>query len=293
MTNPVVSIIVPTMNSEKRLRRCLDSVLNQSYPEIELIVIDGRSSDGTVDILKSYGDKLAYWESSPDTGVFQASNKGIKRASGDWIYCLGSDDYLWSPDVLEKLAPHLVRAYPAHTFIQAKVALMGTDDHFVRLMGEEPWAEMKQRPHTTWLFYSQGVFHHRDAYEQRGCFDETFKYTGDYDVNIREALKNGVVNIDLVTAAFSRGGLSTNPGTYFKKREELRRAWAKNNLPTVKEYSGGSYLMYGVYHLTRPFVGTNRAIDFAHNALEFARLIHLDRVFGSKARLFRQKKGTA
>jgi glycosyltransferase involved in cell wall biosynthesis len=108
------------------LARCLDSALSQNYPEVELIVIDGQSSDGTVEIIKSYEGKLAYWELSLDTGVFEASNKGIKQARGDWIYCLGFDDYLWSADTLAQLAPHLERAHPDHTIVQAKVALVDT-----------------------------------------------------------------------------------------------------------------------------------------------------------------------
>jgi glycosyltransferase involved in cell wall biosynthesis len=135
----------------------LDSIVAQGYPATELIVIDGQSSEKTVEIIKSYKDKIAYWESLPDTGVFQASNRGIRRATGDWICCFGSDDYLWTPDVLEKLAPHLVRAYPDHTFIQARVVLVDTNSEIVKQLGVEPWSEMKQpAPHNLAILFSRG-----------------------------------------------------------------------------------------------------------------------------------------
>jgi glycosyltransferase involved in cell wall biosynthesis len=287
---PVISVIVPTYNAADTLVRCLDSVLVQDYPSIELIVIDGRSGDGTIEIIESYADRLTYWESSLDTGVFHATNKGIERATGDWIYCLGSDDYLWRADIFTQTAPHLVRAYPDHTIVQAKVALLDTNSKFVKVLGELTWEEMRQRPHTTWLFYSQGVFVRRQAFEERGYFDENFKFCGDYDINIREALHGGVANVDLVVAGFGRGGLSTNPGVFFKKRVEHRRIWAKNGLSKVKEYGGGSYLMFAVYHVVRPFLGVSRAIDVAHGAIELARKVRLDRVFGSQSMINSPRK---
>ena len=104
---PIITIIVAVLNSKESLERCIESVNNQTYPHRELIIIDGGSTDGTVEILKNNDDKIAYWESKPDRGIYHAFNKAIKYAQGEWIYFLGSDDYLWTSDVLEKVAQNI------------------------------------------------------------------------------------------------------------------------------------------------------------------------------------------
>ncbi|MFX0124907.1 MAG: glycosyltransferase family 2 protein [Candidatus Hodarchaeota archaeon] len=91
---PLVSIITAVRNDEEHLERSIQSVINQSYDNIEYIIIDGASTDGTVDIIKKYEDFIDYWVSEPDRGVYDAMNKGVRCASGDWLYFLGCDDIL-------------------------------------------------------------------------------------------------------------------------------------------------------------------------------------------------------
>jgi len=76
-SNPLITIIIAVLNSKESLERCIESVSNQTYPNRELIIIDGGSTDGTVEILKNNNDKIAYWESSPDRGIYHAFNKAI------------------------------------------------------------------------------------------------------------------------------------------------------------------------------------------------------------------------
>lgn len=97
---PKISIITVSYNSAKTIEQTILSVINQSYKNIEYIIIDGGSTDGTVDIIKKYADKIAYWVSESDEGIYHAMNKGIDIASGDYIYFLGSDDWLASDFVL-------------------------------------------------------------------------------------------------------------------------------------------------------------------------------------------------
>ncbi len=91
---PLVSIIIPVLNGATTLRQCLNSIKEQDYPKLELIVIDGGSTDATVDILRENNDQITQWNSEPDDGVYDAMNKGIKVTSGDWVYFLGADDVL-------------------------------------------------------------------------------------------------------------------------------------------------------------------------------------------------------
>src|SRR2546429_924550 len=81
--NPCISVVVPVLNNHATLRRCIQSVLTQEYGNCELIVMDGGSTDGSLDILHEYASKLAYWESSPDRGIYHAFNKGVEKATGE------------------------------------------------------------------------------------------------------------------------------------------------------------------------------------------------------------------
>ena len=102
-----ISIITATYNSEKTLRDTLDSILAQTYPDIESIIVDGASKDGTIDIVREYEPRFGgrmHWISEPDKGIYDAMNKGIKMASGDVIGVLNSDDFYHDERVVEDIA---------------------------------------------------------------------------------------------------------------------------------------------------------------------------------------------
>lgn len=100
---PKVSVVTVCFNAVKEIEKTMISVLNQTYPNVEYIVIDGGSTDGTVDIIKKYAGKLAYWVSEPDGGIYYGMNKGIKVATGEWLEFLNSGDYFYSNTSLEDL----------------------------------------------------------------------------------------------------------------------------------------------------------------------------------------------
>jgi glycosyltransferase involved in cell wall biosynthesis len=91
---PVVSIIIVTYNAASTLQNCLDSIYSQSYSPIEIIVIDGRSTDDTTAILQANNQRIHYWRSEPDAGIYDAMNKALTYITGDWVYFLGADDEL-------------------------------------------------------------------------------------------------------------------------------------------------------------------------------------------------------
>jgi glycosyltransferase involved in cell wall biosynthesis len=93
-TTPAISIIIVTYNAAGTLQTCLDSIYNQKYPALKIIIIDGNSTDSTVDIIKANLNKIYYWKSEPDTGVYDAMNKAVKQLTGDWVYFIGADDEL-------------------------------------------------------------------------------------------------------------------------------------------------------------------------------------------------------
>lgn len=98
---PLVSIITVTFNAEKHLEQALDSILSQTYSNIELIVIDGGSTDQTLQIIRAREDKVDFWQSEPDGGIYDAMNKGLRLARGEWVAFKNADDWFF-PDAVEK-----------------------------------------------------------------------------------------------------------------------------------------------------------------------------------------------
>lgn len=101
MNNVKISVVTVCYNAVKELERTMLSVLNQTYDNVEYIVIDGGSTDGTVEIIKKYADRLAYWVSEPDKGIYDAMNKGIKVATGVWINFMNAGDLIYANNSLE------------------------------------------------------------------------------------------------------------------------------------------------------------------------------------------------
>ena len=121
MQYPKISIITVVRNGEKDLESAIRSVVNQSYPHIEYIILDGLSTDGTLDIIRKYEDKIALWKSEADRGIFDAMNKGLDLATGDWVYFLGCDDVLASPTIVEEAVAEFTEAnsiYYGNTYLK-------------------------------------------------------------------------------------------------------------------------------------------------------------------------------
>ncbi len=231
---PLITIIVAVYNGAKTLQRCVDSVSDQTYLNKELIIIDGGSKDGTIDILMANNDKITYWQSEPDSGIYNAWNKALGHANGDWIYFLGSDDYLWKSNVFEEIIPHMIRAESkGMRMVYGQVARVTEEDEICCVDGS-PWEY-------TWrgiiidgicTFEHQGMFHHRSFFELNGNFDESFKIAGDYELLIRAFKKGGdALFIDgLIVAGMQTGGVTTKSTKLVKEAARARR---KNRLRVI------------------------------------------------------------
>ena len=192
-----VSIITPCLNSEKTIRDTIESVLAQTYKNIEYIVIDGQSTDGTLDIIKEYdlafAGRLKYI-SEKDTGIYDAMNKGILHATGDVIGIINSDDW-YEIDAIEEIVKYF-------------------KDTDVEVVYGEEWIidEKRQREYHTNHSITPphpGMFVKREAYQKYGMYDLNYRIAADWDLILRfiaEGARFG--HIDRVVANYSKTGIS-------------------------------------------------------------------------------------
>lgn len=201
-----ISIIIATYNAAKTLRTCLDSIVSQMTEGTELIIVDGKSTDNTNEIIDSYGNNVTIHISEPDKGIYDAWNKAITRSSGKWITFLGSDD---------ELMPNTIQNYERfftenkgeeYDIICAKLYFISNTGKIIREVGE-PWNWYKLT-HRKWKYAHPGLLHNRKLFDKFGLFDSQYKICADTDFlqRIGPNIKAGFINQFLVK--MSAGGIS-------------------------------------------------------------------------------------
>lgn len=222
--NPIVTIIIAVFNGAKTLQQCIDSVAQQTYPNKELIIIDGGSKDGTVDLLKANQGKITYWVSEPDHGIYNAWNKGLAQAQGEWLCFLGADDYFLNAQVLERLAVQLNKLPPDIRVAYGQIMIVNTEGADLYPLGE-PWEKIKGRFKQVMCIPHPGAMHRRSLFEQHGQFDESFHIAGDYELLLRELKAADAFFLpDIITVAMRQGGISSTPANSLVQLREVRRA---------------------------------------------------------------------
>ena len=147
MNRPLISVILPVYNGAQTLEAALHSITSQTYRPVELIVVDGKSTDRTAEILKTHRDAVSVLISESDDGIYDAINKGIRRSSGEWIYILGADDALASSDIFEKALSHVA----AETrLIMGDVVYTGEKQSLVPRVHHSAWSSQLSTIKPTW-----------------------------------------------------------------------------------------------------------------------------------------------
>ena len=268
LANPLLSIIVPVYNGAKTLQRCLDSVFSQTFRDYELIVQDGGSSDGTVDIIKSNERRIRRWVSEPDLGVCDAFNKGIRAANGEWLYFLGADDYLWDQDVLMRMAQHLRKAFPPYRIVYGREAFMSEKGEVLDYPGE-PWSHFRQQFLGGKALPHQAVMHHRSLFERHGLFNTSFRMGGDYEMLLRELKDHDPLFIpDVIVAGYQFGGGSSDPERSLKLLKEFWIARKMNGFRLPGWFWLGSMARVSIRVLLWRLLGPARAkrtLDWARS----------------------------
>jgi glycosyltransferase involved in cell wall biosynthesis len=223
-----VSIITVTFNSEKYLEETLLSIFSQSYSDIESIVIDGKSTDGTLSILKKYQNKITYI-CEPDTGIYDAMNKGIELATGDIIGILNSDDVLFDNEIINKV----VYSFSSDVdCVYGNVILVNESDKIVRNYSS---ANFKLKdfefghmpPHPS--FYVR-----KEAFQNYGLYNTSFRISSDYDLLLRflyiHKLKSKYLGF--IVVKMRDGGISSSLKNKWLLNKEILVACRLQNINT-------------------------------------------------------------
>lgn len=203
MGNPKISIITVCYNSKAHLEEAINSVLNQTYSNKEYIVIDGGSTDGTLDIINKYRDKIDYFVSEKDSGISDAFNKGIKAATGDIIGICNADDQL-APDCMQILANNYEEGVDIYRMNEV-VKNFETGEEFLT----KPTLVYGHRLINNYTCH-MGCFVSKTAYEKYGMYDVDLRIQMDTDLLCRFSAKGAKYKyIDANCGFFRRGGVST------------------------------------------------------------------------------------
>ena len=237
-STPSISIIIALRDRATTLQQCLDSVKQQSHVKRELIVIDAGSTDGSMEILQSNSDSISYWVSEPDNGIYSAWNKGLVRATGDWVCFLGADDYLWDHDVLARMATVLQNLEPEIQVCYGKAMLLQENGERLYAIGR-PWPEVKSLFRQIMAVPHPGLMHRRTMFEHSGLFDESYRIAGDYELLLRELAQGEAVFVpDLIVCGMRQGGVSSSQTNGLLALKETRRAQLSHGIHTL----GWTYL---------------------------------------------------
>lgn len=214
---PLISIITVVFNGEKYLEKTILSVIEQSYHNVEYIIIDGGSTDGTLSILQQYNSVINDWLSEKDTGIYEAINKGVKLAQGEYLLFLGADDCLYQNNVIAEVISQIQGS--TYALIFGKI-IYDTGEIVCSALG------LKTILHNT--VHHQSCFYHRSLFEDWN-YDTSLKLIADYELNLMAYLQRwNYFPLDTIIAQCRKDGLSQNRKLYNLCVNETNRVRSKH-----------------------------------------------------------------
>jgi glycosyltransferase involved in cell wall biosynthesis len=217
-SEPLVTVITAVFNGYDCIVNCLESVQEQDYPHVEHIVLDGGSNDGTVEILRRYDDRVALWISEPDSGVYDAWNKGLELARGDWVAFLGADDIYLAGAIGAYMK--LAGENPEAEFLSSRARLDHPTGYAPVFGGPWEWPRFSTAMSTIHV----GSMHRRSLFERYGKFDTSYRIAGDYEYLLRAREHLRAAYTPSITVVMRAGGLSdSTAGLYEARRAKVAR----------------------------------------------------------------------
>ena len=226
------SIVIATLQAGNTLQRCLDSIWAQEHPNVELVVMDGASTDDTVHILERNADRIAFLRSEPDRGIYHAWNKALDYVTGDWILFLGADDRLAAPAALGRIAEGLAGLKDTVRVAYGSMTIVDGTGSVLRRVGA-PWPEVRELVPIALPLPHPATFHRRVLFDEVGRFDESYRICGDYELLLRCILTRDPVFIPrVVVVEMQSGGVSDDPSHEALLHIENHRAQHAHGLET-------------------------------------------------------------
>ena len=254
---PLLSIITINRNNDTGLRKTIESVVTQNCDNFEYIIIDGASTDGSVDIIKEYavhplyGKKISYWISEPDTGIYNAMNKGIQKAHGTYVYMLNSGDWIESDAVLNILQK-LQNENP--DLLLFLLNFWGNEEKIKTGIVFSDYLNLRPMFH-------QGMIYKKSIHDRYGLYDEKYKYAADYDFSVKAFYKKNIKIsiIYLPLANFTCGGLGDSKASGMEMENiQIKYGFINSQKTIVSIIKKIKYVMpYGFIILYRKFLKKN------------------------------------
>jgi glycosyltransferase involved in cell wall biosynthesis len=220
---PLITVVTVVRNGEKTLEQTILSVVNQTYTNIEYIVIDGASTDGTLDIIRKYENWIDYWMSEPDEGIYDAMNKGIDLATGDYIALLNSDDW-FENDACQTVINEIRKK--KYMFYYAIARVVDADRRVLYYLGSTMENISNQSPAHQTCFISKEIYR-----EEK--YSIKYKSASDYDFLVRMVLKHiESKSIEAILVSYRSGGMSAG----FLGQLEITKIKWKYHYITYIEY---------------------------------------------------------
>jgi len=254
-----ISIITVVRNEENTIEDTILSVINQTWQDIEYIIIDGKSTDKTLDIISKYKDKIASVISEPDSGIYNAMNKGIKIATGDFLIFLNGNDTFYENKTIENCAK-AIQKYPDCKMLIGNVRYTNRD--YTYYMPEIKYHN-NIRTIYDWIdkkYNHQAIFYSKKVFEKYGLYNENLKMLSDNLLNL-EVIKNKehIIYTNAIISNFALGGFSSNFDNILLLKEENKiiakkskvNWFVKNIIKTVK------YFLPDIYSQIEPKIMLN------------------------------------
>lgn len=209
---PLVTVITATYNAESLLPATILSIRKLNYPNIEWIIVDGNSSDATVSLLQKNQDIIKYWITEPDQGIYDAWNKGIAKASGEWITFLGAGDK-YHPNAISKYIDAINNSDTPIQFASSRARFIDDYGNYRKIVGKKyNWLNFKRQMDIAHV----GALHHKTLFENYGLFDTNFKAAGDYEFFFRFGNSLKAIYIKDITVDIILGGVSNGYGALYE-----------------------------------------------------------------------------
>lgn len=224
-----LSIITVCWNSAATIEKTIQSVASQTYRNIEYIIVDGQSKDATLDIIQKYPDTVTKWISEPDKGLYDAMNKGIRMATGDYIGIVNADDTFADDTVIQRIAEFL-QANPIDASI-GDIVQHREDGKIIRQYSAKKWKPEKLK--IGFMPAHPAIFFKKELFNKLGYYALDFKIAADYELIIRYFLKNKIswAYSDIITHKMLIGGVSSSGWESYKRvSEEIKKGLRMNNV---------------------------------------------------------------